>query len=139
MDSNNAFLRLYEVTARRDFYSVTASAGDYSKAIWTPLGAFDQGMVDCTTTATNAANEIGNHPFMSRLFTELWKVDRVYHIELGAGRSHKHVTSYDVKQFVNEPRTSRNSMIGGVTRGILIIAYGALIIAYGVGLHEHSP
>lgn len=128
LTSTNTFLRLYEVTARRDFYSTTASTGDYSKAIWTPLGAFDQGLIDCTSSASNAANELGNHPFMSRLFTEMWKIDRVYHIELGAGRSHKHVTSYDVKKFVNEPRTSRNSMLGGITRGILIIAYGAPVV-----------
>lgn len=128
LDSNNCFLRLYEVTARRDFYSTTASTGDYSKAIWTPLGAFDQGMVDCTGSAANAANELGNHPFMSRLFTEMWKIDRVYHIELAAGSSHKHVCKYDVKKFLNEPRTSRVSMLGGITRGILMIAYGAPVV-----------
>lgn len=128
LDSNNVFLRLYEVTARRDFYSTSASTGDYSKAVWTPLGAFDQGLMDCTSSTSNAANELGNHPFMSRLFTEMWKIDKVYHIELGAGRSHKHVSSYDVKKFVNEPRSSRNSMLGGITRGLLIVAYGAPVV-----------
>lgn len=128
LDSNNVFIRLYECTARRDFYSTTASTGDYSKAIWTPLGSFDQGLVDVSGSSTNAANELGNHPFMSRLFTEMWKIDKVYHIELGAGRSHKHVSSFDIKKFVNEPRSSRNSMLGGITRGILIIAYGAPVV-----------
>lgn len=129
--SSNTFVRLYELTARRDFMTTTNSSGALSSsAIWTPEGAFDQGMYDVSASTSNAATALGSTPFQSKLFTELWKVNRVYNIELGSGRSHKHMTTYKINRFIDESilgttASRRNQMLGGITRAVMIVTYGA--------------
>jgi len=129
--SSNTFVRIYELTARRDFNVTTASSGALTNAIWQPEGAFDQGMFDVSASTSNAATALGSTPFQSGLFTKLWRVNKVYNIELGSGRSHKHSTTYDVNTFVDEIITGkdsgsrRNQILKGISRAIMIIAYGA--------------
>lgn len=129
--SSNTFVRLYELKARRDFMTTTNSAGALStQAIWTAAGAFDQGLYDVTSSTSNAATALGASPFQSKLFTQLWKVEKVFNIELGSGRSHKHTSSYNVNRFITESSlgttaSRRNQILGGITRAILIVTYGA--------------
>lgn len=131
--SSNTFIRLYELVARRDFMTTTTSSGALSSAaIWTPEGAFDQGMFDVSASTSNCATAIGSTPFQSKLFSDLWKVKRVFNIELGSGRSHKHSTTYNINRFIDESilgttASRRNQILGGITRAIMIVSYGAPI------------
>lgn len=128
--SSNTFVRIYELVARRDFSITTNSSGALSSsAIWTPEGAFDQGLYDVSASTSNSATALGNTPFQSKLFTQLWKVNKVYNIELGSGRSHKHTVAYDINQFIDESilgtvGARRNQILRGITRATMIITYG---------------
>lgn len=128
--SSNTFLRIYELIARRDFNLSSNSAGAYSgSALWTPVGAFDQGLYDVTSTMNAAI--LGASPFHSKLFTANWKVKKVFNIELGSGRSHKHTTTYNCNKMISEDRVGKDTasrrtlVLGGITRAVMIIAYGA--------------
>lgn len=127
--SSNTFVRLYELVARRDFAINTNSSGALATPMWTPEGAFDQGMYDVSSSTSNAATALGSTPFQSKLFTQLWKVKKIFNLELGAGRSHKHSTTYDVNRFVDETimgtsGARRNYILRGITRAIMIVTYG---------------
>lgn len=122
--STNVFLKIYEVTARNDFTASTNSA-TLGAAINTPHGAFDQGIYDINSGMD--AMTLGVTPFQSQLFTQMYKVDKIYHIELGAGRTHKHLSRFSPNAIVHEPRTSRNHILEKLTRGVLILAFGSPI------------
>lgn len=128
--SSNTFIRIYELIARKDFNVTTTSQGAYSSlAIWSPVGAFDQGLYDINSSQN--ATLLGASPFHSKLFTNLWKVKKVFSVELGSGRSHKHTTSYNINKMIAEDRVGKDTssrrcqILGGVTRAVMIIAYGA--------------
>lgn len=122
--SANVFLKIYECTARQD---ITANSGSPVLNIvqWNPAGAFDQGVYDVNTGMS--AMTLGTTPFQSQFFTNIWKVDKIYNIELGAGRSHKHLSKYSPNRLIDESRSSRNSILKGVTRSIMILAFGSPI------------
>lgn len=128
--SSNTVVRIYELVARRDFGVAFTSAGALSSSqVWTPEGAMDQGLYDVSGSTSNSATALGNTPFQSKLFTQLWKVNKIFNIELGSGRSHKHTCAYDVNQFIDESilgtvATKRNYILRGITRAVMIITYG---------------
>lgn len=122
--STNVFIKIYECTARNDFFSTTNSTS-LGLSIWHPTGAFDQGVYDVNNGMN--ANTLGITPFNSQLFTNNWIVDKIYHVELGAGRSHKHLSRFSPNRMVLESRVSRNSILKGVTRAVMILAYGSPI------------
>lgn len=128
--SSNTVVRIYELIARRDFSITTNSAGALSSTpIWDPTGAMDQGLYDVSGSTSNSATALGNTPFQSKLFTQLWKVNKIFTVELGSGRSHKHTTAYDVNQFIDESilgtsGARRNQILRGITRAVMIVTFG---------------
>lgn len=123
--STNTFLKIYECTARNDFFSNTAATGTYTDPIWTGRGSLQAGLIDVSGSTAIDADYLGMTPFQSKLFTQLWNVNKIFHVELGAGRSHKHQTNFAVNKMMHEERTSRNSIVEYVTRCVLIVAYGS--------------
>lgn len=121
--SSNVFVKIFECTARRDITASTLSAGAYAVPQWRGTGAFDHGITEIL--ASRNAQAMGITPFDSRLFCTMYKVDKVYNVELGPGRSHKHQSKFEVNKLIHEQRTSRNDILGGITRCVLIMAYGA--------------
>lgn len=122
--STNVFIKIYELTARQDI-TLGGSSPVLGIIEWNPAGAFDRGVYDVNTGMS--AMTLGTTPFQSQLFTNVWKVDKIYHVELGAGRSHKHLSKYSPNKIVDETRSSRNHILKGVTRAVMILAFGSPI------------
>lgn len=118
----NMFIKIYECTARNDFLSTTNSTGAYTGYnVAEAAGAFDQGIKE--TNSGLDATWLGVTPFTSKLFTSMYNVDKVINIELAPGRCHKHQSTFRPRALVKEPRTSRNSLIKGLTRAVMIVAW----------------
>lgn len=122
--SANAFVKIYECTCRNDF-NVGTTSPTLAIPINNPAGSFDQGVYDINSGMD--AMTLGVTPFQSQLFTQLWRVDKIYHVELGAGRTHKHLSRFSPNTVVHEPRSARNVNLEKVTRAVLILAYGSPI------------
>lgn len=122
--SANVFVKIYECTARNDF-NLTTTSSVLGVAINQPSGAFDQGVYDVNTGMSSLT--LGVTPFQSSLFTQNWIVDKIYHVELGAGRTHKHLSQFSPNTIIHESRSSRNVNLEKVTRGVMILAYGSPI------------
>lgn len=122
--SANVFVKIYECTCRNDF-GVGTPSPTLGIPINNPAGAFDQGVYDVNSDMDSMT--LGVTPFQSQLFTQLWRVDKIYHVELGAGRTHKHLSRFSPNTVVHEPRSARNVNLEKVTRGVLILAYGSPI------------
>lgn len=128
--NTNTFIKIYELVARRDGYLNSAPfLSGFGQN--TPSGAFQLGVYDVTGSPDDIYTP-GIKPFQAPLFCSQWKVERVYDLELGAGRSHKHSSVYKYNRFINEDyiydgvnQTLRLRTIRGLTRAIMIIAQGS--------------
>lgn len=109
--TNNVFVDIYDVVARRDNG-------------WNPQAAFDAGLKDQgIASGTDAINVT---PFMSTIFTQNWKVLKKTNIELGPGVSHRHIQSVALNKVWNAERMQEGGAhYQGMTTGILIVAWGA--------------
>lgn len=122
--SANVFIKLYEITARNDI-KIDGNSPTLAQALYSAVGAFDQGVYDINTGMD--AMTLGVTPFQSKMFTQNFKVDKIYHIELGAGRTHKHLSRFSPNRIVHESRSSRTNALEAITRYVVILAFGSPI------------
>ena len=108
--NTTCFLDLYEYAARED-----GSTG--------ALTAFTQGINDSTGNAIGSG-AIYVTPFQSSEFCTLFKILSVKHIELSAGRTHKHSSVFYPNVEINAERIVVGSYMRGVGRGFMAVAYG---------------
>lgn len=109
--TNNIFVDIYDVVARRD-------------SGWNPSAAFNQGLIDQGITSGNAA--INVTPFMSTIFTQNWKVLKKTNIELGPGVSHRHISNIALNKVWNAERMQEGGAhYAGLTTGVLLVVWGA--------------
>lgn len=122
--SANVFVKLYEITARNDI-KIDGTSPTLAHNLWGAVGAFDQGIYDINSGMD--AMTLGVTPFQSKMFTQNFRVDKIYHVELGAGRTHKHISRFSPNRIVHESRSSRTNALEAVTRFVMILAYGSPI------------
>lgn len=93
-----------------------------------PYLLFRNGLVDSGMSNANypAEETYGITPFKSPAFTTFIKINKVTRVELGAGRSHEHVTKLAMnKSFIRqEIAENSNEYHPGWTNGVLIITRG---------------
>lgn len=109
--TNNMFVDIYDVVARRD-----GTVG--------LVGAFDQGLKDQgLTTGYTAINIV---PQMSQTFNQHWKVLKKTSIELAPGMSHRHISSLQFNKAWNAERLQDAVYhFNGLTSGIMVVIWGA--------------
>jgi len=109
--TNNLFIDLYDVVARKD-HSQTIS------------GSFGSGLIDQGVSVGAAA--INVTPYMSQTFCTHWKIVKKTTIELTPGESHRHVFNYAVNKQINAERMQSGAWYwAGITHGTMAVAYGA--------------
>lgn len=110
----NVFVDVYEVKYRK-------SSDTSPRFCWTN-GLTDYGVAGLTL------DTYGVTPFKSKLFTQMMKVDRIYRLELGAGRTHRHVSNYSYnKDFTRQEISTSGTFLSYLedwTRAIIVIAKG---------------
>lgn len=110
----NTYITIYEVRYRKSSNS-------------SPRVAWQTGMADYAVAGLDH-DTYGVTPFKAKLFTTLIKVDKVINVELGQGRSHKHISNYGYnKDFTrNEIVTGGNTFDYNEdwTRAVLFVAKG---------------
>ena len=109
--TNNIFVDIYDVVARRD--------GEYN-----PVAAGDQGLAD--QGISGGLGTINITPTQSQLFNQNWKVLKRTNIELGPGVSHRHIQSIALNKAWNAERMQTGSAYyAGLSTGVLVVAWGA--------------
>jgi len=88
----NVSVRIYECVSKKDTNIATYR---------TPEVAWQNG-IDQTvgTSDTNSYKNIGVYPSMSPFFRDYWHVDGYYDVELAAGASHIHKSTYNINSYV---------------------------------------
>lgn len=115
----NVFVDLYEVSMRPNRCAIDG-----------PVIAWDTGLThENGSTVTSAS--YGTTPYASRAFTTMYKINKVTHLELGAGRSHRHNVKLVYNRMINkEELTELPSTAYGLypfTNVMVMVAYGAPI------------
>jgi len=112
---SNVFVDIIEFTYRR---TTTANFG----TLW------NNGLADQVAGVDSAT--YGVTPFMSTALTQFVKINKIFTIELGAGRSHRHVSNYRMnkafsRQVLAETATSGSeAYLSGWTRGCIFLLRG---------------
>lgn len=91
-----------------------------------PVTLFRQGLADAYTQGGVTPNTMYITPFQSPTFTANCKVNKVHHIELAQGRSHKHVIKNNVNHYVDMEQVTTNGDVfyRKVTKFTLVIFQG---------------
>ena len=111
--SGNIFLDLYEIVAREDNNQTITNA-------WGTGMADEQG-----SSIGGGINSMFTTPFQSSTFCSLYKIEKVFHIEMAQGRTHKHRQIIHYNQVVDTERILLSSSIKGLTRWLMPVVYGA--------------
>jgi len=89
---------------------------------------WNAGLADQTTGVDSAT--YGTTPFMSTALTQFIRINKIFTIELGAGRSHRHVSNYRMnkefsRQTLAETATANSqAYLSGWTKGCIYILRG---------------
>lgn len=112
----NVSLRIYELVSKID-----TNVANYK----TPVSAWSTGLDEKVGSATTSSYTlIGMYPSMSDYLREYWHIDAYYDVELPAGQSHVHTSTYNVNKMIPACRWSNHgttSTIAGVTRAYLFV------------------
>jgi len=119
--SCNVFVKIFEVTCRQDYASSGSSPNGF--ALNLPQGLIDQGINQIDSSA--GALSLNYTPFQSPSFTQMWKVDKIYDIELEPGRSHRHVSVFKPYHVINENRITLGDNYRNLTRCIMVQLKGS--------------
>lgn len=112
---SNVFVDIIEFTYRK------TSTGNFGH-LW------NAGLADQVSGVDSAT--YGVTPFMSTALTQFVKINKIFTIELGAGRSHRHVSNYRMnkafsRQVLAETQTANSeAYIAGWTRGCIFLLRG---------------
>jgi len=115
MAKSNVFIDIVEFTYRR---TTTANFGH----LW------NAGLADQVAGVDSAT--YGVTPFMSTALTQFIKINKIFTIELGAGRSHRHVSNYRMnkefsrQQLAETATAGGNAYMAGWTKGCVYILRG---------------
>lgn len=114
--STNVFVDIYELQPRRS-----------TTALFDAVSAFSNGIAQVDPAET--ASSIFTTPFQSRQFTQLWVVKKVFRVELAAGRTHIHTSTYNInKLYSSELYTIAQTVSHqpDFTRTLMFVAYGEM-------------
>ena len=115
MAKSNVFIDIVEFSYRK---TTTANFG----TLW------NNGLADQVAGVDSAT--YGVTPFMSTALTQFIKINKIFTIELGAGRSHRHVSNYRMNRefsrqtLAETPTASGNAYLAGWTKGCVYILRG---------------
>lgn len=112
----NCKLRIYECVSKKD-----TNISKYR----TPIDAWANG-IDATTGGASATTyqSIGLYPSNSAFFRDYWHVDSYYDIELAAGASHQHKSTYNINTtipFSWFKNHGGSAVTSGLTRAYLFV------------------
>lgn len=115
----NCSLRVYECVAKRD-----TNISYYR----TPIDAWSRGIDETVGSSTSTTyTSIGVYPSTSPIFREFWHVENYFDIDLAAGGTHIHTSTYHVNSTIPNCLVSEHgdtSAMAGVTRYYLFVLSG---------------
>jgi len=115
MESTNILVQIYHYKCKRD-----ENQG--------PGAMVDNGIADLYGATTYTKETYGITPFQSAVFCKTYTVQKVYALELGAGRSHIHQIRWKIDKMLDvgvlTETDSDTAWMAGWTQGIFIIARG---------------
>lgn len=118
----NVFVDIFECTCVQDHATSGTSAGGF--ALNQPTGMVDQGIRNLNSAQVNAST-LGYLPYQSKMFKEFWRVDRSFTVELGQGRTHKHLSQFTVNKLVQKERIGLGDNYRFTTRAIMLRLRGS--------------
>jgi len=109
----NAYIKIYEIEYKRSTQT-------------SPSGLINAGLTDLAAGAT--VTTYGVTPNMGwPAWNPFIRIKRMYNVELGAGRTHKHVSAYEFNKEWNQEiyaESASTDNLSGWTRGVFILAHG---------------
>lgn len=117
--NSNCHLKIYECLCRRD-----------QNAPYTPVTAWSQGLIDenfigTVLTPTATETDIGDTPFQSKMFSQMFKVKQVKQVYLASGQVHHHTVTYKPHRLFDTSRAKVNFVYGGLTHYTMFVCHGS--------------